>query len=204
MMKRLLLCAVLASSLAGCRILGGPRPTPDTCPEPGPVPTPPAVSTLPLGAVPPPGASHVVGLLCQETGAFMLAGVNLPGRTFTYVVKGQRDTREALLSHVYKAGVPVVLYTSPVKVAGGTRTSAAVTSGATSGSADGDTTLDPCHDGTEIGDPPPDDPKDQGNATAPPLEAFARLAWYSASAIDGVSDPAAAPPRTAPGTTVPR
>ena len=210
MMKRFVLCVLLAGSLSGCRIFGEPRPTPDNCPEPGPVPTAPPVVELPPGATPPPGATHVVGLLCQETGAFHAAGVNTKTRSFTYLVSGTRAARDSFLADAYKAGVPVVLYTAPVKVPGGKRVSgsAAMASGATTTgttSGEDDETLDPCFDGTEIGEDPPPDPKDPGNASPKPIDTFTRLAWLSANAVDGVSDPAAlSTSRPAPGTTVPR
>lgn len=208
MMKRILLCLVLAGSLGGCRIFGEPRPTPpDTCPQPGPVPTAPPVVELPPGGTPPPGASHVIGLLCQETGAFHAAGVNVQTRSFTYLVSGGRASRESFLANAYRSGVPVVLYTGPVKVPGGRRasSSAAATSGATSTQTgtDGEETLDPCFDGNEIGDKPPDSPKDPGNASPKPIDTFTKLAWTTANAVDGVSDPASATPPP-PGTSVPR
>ncbi|WP_164015343.1 hypothetical protein [Pyxidicoccus trucidator] len=211
MMKRLLLCVVLAGSLAGCRILGEPRPTPDTCPELGPVPTAPPVKELPPGATPPPGASHVIGLFCQDTGTFHAAGVNVKTRSFTYLVSGSRASRESFLANAYKSGVPVVIYTGPVKVPGGKRMSgsAAVASGATTPStetgAGEDETLDPCFDANEVGDKPPQTPKDPGDANPKPIDTFTQLAWTSANAIDGVSDPAtASSTQPSPGTSVPR
>jgi hypothetical protein len=210
MMKRFLLCVVLAASLSGCRIFGERRPTPDTCKDPGPVPTAPPVTQLPPGTPPPPGASHVVVALCQATGGFHAAGVNVTNRSFTYLVSGNRASRETFLANAYRAGVPVVLYTAPVKVRGVKRSggSAATTSGAVAstpetGSGD-DGTLDPCFDSNEIGDEPPNPKTDPGNAVADPVDAFARLAWSSAGAIDGVSDPGAAPSTPPPGTSVPR
>ncbi len=211
MMKRFLLCIVLASSLSGCRIFGERRPTPDTCPDPGPVPTAPPVKELPPGSTPPPGSSHVVVALCQDTGAFHAAGVNVKNRSFTYLVSGNRASRETFLANAYRAGVPVVLYTAPVKVPGVKRTSenAAATSGAVASTPDAssgdDETLDPCFDSNEIGDKPPDSPKDPGNSSPDPIDTFTRLAWTSANAVDGVSDPAAASStQPAPGTSVPR
>lgn len=147
----------------------------------------------------------------METGAFHAAGVNVKTRSFTYLVSGTRAARESFLANAYEAGVPVVLYTAPVKVSGVKRASgsAATVSGATAstpetGSGD-DETLDPCFDGTEIGQDPPPSPKDPGDAVPKPIETFAQLAWQSASSIDGVSDPAAASStQPAPGTSVPR
>ncbi|NMO15791.1 hypothetical protein HPC49_31000 [Pyxidicoccus fallax] len=209
-MKRLVWCVLLAASLSGCRIFGEPRPTPDTCPEPGPVPAAPPVKELPPGASPPPGATHVVGFLCQETGAFHAAGVNVRTRSFTYLVSGTRAARESFLANAYKAGVPVVLYTAPVKVPGARRASGGVaaaagaTSGETSSGAD-DETLDPCIDANEIGDDPPPDPKDPGNAGPKPIETLTRLAWTTAIAVDGVSDPVTGSgTQPVPGAPVPR
>ncbi len=212
MMKRFLLCVVLAGSLAGCRILGEPKPTPDRCPEPGPVPTAPPVKELPPGSTPPPGSTHVVAALCQETGAFHAAGVNVKTRSFTYLVSGNRASRESFLANAYRSGVPVVLYTGPVKVPGGKRANgnaAAVSSGATAATPDTgsgeDAVLDPCHLDNEIGDKPPETPKDPGNSNPDQIAAFTQLAWTSANAVDGVSDPAAASStQPAPGTSVPR
>ncbi|MFP2906578.1 hypothetical protein ACLESD_16240 [Pyxidicoccus sp. 3LFB2] len=210
MMKRFFLCVVLAASLSGCRILGEPRPTPDTCRDPGPVPTAPPVTELPPGTPPPSGASHIVVAMCQETGAFHAAGVNVTRRSFTYLVSGNRVSRESFLNNAYRAGGPVVLYTAPVKVSGVKRSSssAAVASGATTttptGSGDEDETLDPCFDGTEIGQDPPPSPKDPGDANPKPIDTFTQLAWTSANAVNGVSAPAASSTRPSPGTSVPR
>ncbi|QSQ22864.1 hypothetical protein JY651_48540 [Pyxidicoccus parkwayensis] len=203
MMKRLLLCALLAGSLAGCRIFE-PKPTPNTCPEPAPAPQPPPVTTWTPGGILPKGATQIVGVLCPETGAFAAAGVDVSDRAFTYVVKGDRVAREGFLSSAYKAGVPVVLYTAPVKLLKGAAagTSAVVTSGATAG---GTTTADPCQIANSIGDPPPTDPKDKGNSAPKPIDDLTQLAWATASAVDGVSDPvASSSTQPAPGTTVPR
>lgn len=212
MMKRFLLCVVLAGSLAGCRIFGEPRPTPDRCPEPGPVPTAPPVKELPPGSTPPSGSTHVVAVLCQETGAFHAAGVNVTTRSFMYLVSGSRESRESFLANAYRSGVPVVLYTAPVKVPGSKRargSAAAASSGAVAstpdtGSGEG-AVLDPCFDDNEVGDKPPETPKDPGDSNPKPIESFTQLAWSSANAVDMVSDPAAVSrTQPAPSTSVSR
>ncbi|MFP2925192.1 hypothetical protein ACLESO_08240 [Pyxidicoccus sp. 3LG] len=134
-------------------------------------------------------------------------------QAFAYIVSGGRSTREQFLSSAYKAGVPVVLYTSPVRVPGGKGSTggAALTSGATASatgtSSGGDETFDPCADPNEVGDKPPEVPKDPGDANPKPVESFTRLAWTTANAVEGVSDPVSpskTEPSPRPGTNVPR
>jgi hypothetical protein len=132
---------------------------------------------------------------------YVAAGVNLREKRFAYLVKGDRSSRETFLANVYTSGVPVVLYTSPVKVLGGRGGAGS----AALGSGDEEPTFDPCMDGNEIGEEPPEDPKDQGGGAPKPVETFSELAWATANAVDGVSDPAArSSTQPAPGTTVPR
>ena len=207
MLKRFLLCGVLAFSVAGCRTLGS-RPTPDVCPEPAPVPATPPVQPLPPGGTLPKGATQIVTGVCQSTGAYLAAGVNLQTKSFTYLVYGDRSTREAFLANAYKSGIPVVVYAAPVKVvrgAGSAVVSSSAVASAPGAQQDDGSTFDPCAAANEIGDTPPPDPKDQGGAVPKQVDTFAQLAWRTAGALDGVSD--AAPPATpqpAPGTSVPR
>lgn len=46
--------------------------------------------------------------------------------------------------------------------------------------------------------------QDPGNANPKPIDTFTQLAWTSANAVDGVSDPAASSTQPTPGTSVPR
>lgn len=118
MSTRLLLCLLLAAAaVTGCRTWGN-RPDPKPCPDSGPVPEAPRTQPLPPGGTLPPGANHIVVGMCPDTGAYLGAGINTKTRSFTYVVRGDRSTRETFLANAYRAGVPVVLYTTPVKVAG--------------------------------------------------------------------------------------
>jgi hypothetical protein len=149
--------------------------------------------------------------LCPETGAFHAAGVNVNTRSFTYLVSGNRASRESFLANAYRLGVPVVLYTGRVKVPGGKRASggaAAVSSGATASASNTgsgeESALDPCFLDNEVGDKPPEVPKDPGDSNPKPIDTFTQLAWISANAVDTVSDPAAASTQPAPGTSVPR
>ncbi|MCP3139268.1 hypothetical protein [Pyxidicoccus xibeiensis] len=210
MMKKLLLCVVLASALTGCRTLGS-RPPPDACPEPRPVPKLPPIQVLQPGTTPTKGTTtHIVAGLCQGTGTFLSAGVDSKTGRFTYLVTGERTSRESFLSWAYNAGVPVVLYTRPTKVSGGSGStgSAVVASAATTQpptSPEDEPTFDPCASGTQIGDTPPKDPDDTGGAVPKEIEVFSVLAWTSANAVDGVSETKPAPTTgPAPGTSVPR
>jgi hypothetical protein len=133
MFKKLLLSLLLATAVAGCRTWGN-RPDPAPCPAPGPVPQAPRTQPLPPGGTLPPGANHIIVGMCPDTGAYLGAGVDTKTRSFTYVVRGDRNTRETFLANAYRAGVPVVLYTSPVKVA------------RPSGTGGGDGVFDPCTD----------------------------------------------------------
>ncbi|HZI12315.1 MAG TPA: hypothetical protein VE153_18160 [Myxococcus sp.] len=229
MSRKLLLCLLLAV-VTGCRTLGN-RPDPGPCPEPGPVPEAPRTQTLPPGGALPQGANHIVVGMCPATGAYLGAGIDTKTRSFTYVVRGDRSTLDTFLTNAYRARVPVVLYTSPVKVAG-TRPGTVVGAVAPAPGS-GEEVFDPCTDvppvgGTRagpgiapqstggpapsptgtgdtqmIGDEPPPDPDDPGGANPPPPPEFSELSWRTATAVDNTADSASA--STAPTTTeVPR
>lgn len=228
MSRKLLLCLMLAV-VTGCRTLGT-RPDPGPCPEPGPVPEAPRTQTLPPGGALPPGANHIVVGMCPATGAYLGAGIDTKSRSFTYVVRGDQRTRDTFLANAYRAGVPVVLYTSPVKVAGASGSQdevfdpctdippvSSTRSGTTTvpsgpgiapsaaGAAPSDTSKAASGTGQttqNIGEEPPPDPDDPGGANPPPPPEFSELSWRSASAVDNTADSAA--PSTAPSTTEPR
>jgi hypothetical protein len=207
MMRKLLLCVLLASSLTGCRILS-PRPDPvGACPDLGPVPEAPRVQPLPSGGQLPQGATQIVVGMCPTTGAYLAAGVDTRTRAFKYMVYGGRVTRETFLANAYRAGVPVVLYTSPTRATGtpGAPPGASVAQGAVATPPPPpDPTFDPCADIPNIGEEPPKDPEDTGGASPHPPQEFVDLAWRSATAVDNASDPAAASTTSTPRTDVPR
>lgn len=227
MKKALVLSAVLALALAGCKTME-PRPPPPTeggeCSAPGgPAPKPPPTQSIPdVGPVPaPPKSTNIVVGYCPTTGQYAAMGVDTQTRQFTFMYRGGRATQAAAFSRFYEARVPVAVYTSPVRL---TARGAVPATGSMSALApapapapapatgpaplptpapeegSGETESDPIYDPCEtISEEPPPSPKPAGSIQDPAiLSSFQSLSWYTANALDAVSDPVA--PSTAPGT----
>jgi hypothetical protein len=206
MKSKLLLCAALALLVAGCKVLE-PRPTPpeDPATPGGPAPTPPPVQSIPdtatLPALPP--STHIIVGLCPSTNSYTAMGVNTDTRSFTFLRTGRRATQPQAFAQFYSSGAPVTVYTGRVKLRGTapapsvaptppppSPSPTAVPNQETQGST-GEPTYDPC---TDIGDPLPEpSPKPTGSNWKPDqFTSFKNLSWYTANALNAVSDPAPA------------
>jgi hypothetical protein len=225
MKKVLVLSAVLALALAGCKMMEPRPPLPPEggeCSAPGgPAPKPPPAQSIPdVGPVPSlPKSTNIVVGLCLATGRYEALGVDTQTRQFTFMYRGGRATQAAAFSRFYEARVPVAVYTSPVRL---TARGAVPATGSMSapapapapapatgpaplptpppeeGSRDPESgpLYDPCE---TISEEAPPSPKPAGSVKDPTiLSSFQSLSWYTANALDAVSDPVA--PSTAPGT----
>ncbi|WP_141327252.1 hypothetical protein [Myxococcus sp. AB025B] len=214
--KKLMMCVLFVGALTGCRTLGS-RPTPSpSCPEVAPLPKVPTIQALPPNAELPEGATQVVVGLCRRTGQYLALGVAPEQGRFAYAVAGSRGTSDAFFARVQRLGLPMTVFSAPVKLRkGGSVGSSAVdtSSDPQQGNPQEDKdptegpTYDPCiNQQDEIGDKPPPDPTDEGGAAPTVPSSFASLAWQTASAIDAASDPAPEKPDTTSptGSTVPR
>lgn len=211
MKSKLLLWMALGLSLAvtGCKTM---EPRPDTagdCSAPGgQAPTPPPIQTVPdtgtLPALPP--STHIVVGLCPATGTYNAMGVDTKNKQFTFLLKGGRASQQQAFQSFYGAGVPVTVYTQRVRLtargpvpapapapsAAMVPTPPAPTPSTPPAPEEGteDPTYDPCQ---TIGEDPPPFPKPTGSNWDPDqFSAFRNLSWYTANALDAVSDPAPA------------
>ena len=199
MKNKLLLLTALALSLAGCKLM---EPKPDGSSDGatlgGLAPEPLPEQVIPdRGEVPAlPASTHIIVGLCPATNAYSAMGVDTKAQHFTFTVSGKEATRQQAFQRFFAAGVPVTVYTRPVKV----RITASL----------GVSIYDPCqgllsgqthlpgaqgvvsgpHDTVE--DPPPT-PKPTGGQRDN-LHAFGDLSWKTAFALDAVSEPVSAGP----------
>lgn len=204
MKSKLLLWTALGLSLAvaGCKTFE-PRPeAPADCATPGgQAPTPPPTQTVPdTGTVPTlPPSTHIVVGMCPATGAYNAMGVDTQNKRFTFQLKGTRASQQQAFRSFYEAGVPVTVYTQRVKLTARAPVPAPAAALApaptpnpstppTPVEGSDDSTFDPCE---TIGEDPPPFPKPTGSKSDPNrLTSFQNLSWYTAHALDAVSDPA--------------
>lgn len=200
MKKTLALSAALVLSAAGCKMME-PRPDPSEgqCRAPGgPAPSLPPLQRIPDTAPPPPltGAQFIIVSSCEPTGEYVATGVDTRAGRFTFLIKGTAATRPAAFARFYAAGVPVTVYTAPVKLTAGTGTPAPSTEPPPPGptpiptpgddpGSDGDLIFRPCD---KIGDDPKEPDVPTGYPPNDPLKRFQILSWRTANALDAITD----------------
>ncbi|HLK99616.1 MAG TPA: hypothetical protein VK539_03490 [Myxococcaceae bacterium] len=235
MKKLLVLLTALSLTLAACKTM---EPRPETPPPAGggtapPAPSPPPTQTIPeTGTVPTvPQSTEIIVGYCPTTGQYVATGVNTVTHQFTFTWRGGRATQPAAFARFYEARVPVTVYTSPVRLAGGVDPAPPPSPSPTGGASalapapvptpqepalgpapvptppplpgEGDAGGDPTFDPCQtISEDPPPSPKPTGGKAEPTRPTtFQSLAWRTAYAVDAVSDPVA--PSTEP-VPVPR
>jgi hypothetical protein len=203
MKKTLALSAALVLTAAGCKMME-PRPDPSggQCTAPGGMaPRLPPLQRIPDTAPPPslPSAQFIVVGTCEPTGTYVATGVNTRDGRFTFLIKGTAATRSAAFARFYAAGVPVTVYTSPVRLTAGAGTPASSptepppppppgpTPTPTPGDdpGDGGIIFRPCD---QIGDDPKEPDVPTGAPPYDPLENFKILSWRTASSLDAITD----------------
>jgi hypothetical protein len=201
MKKTLILSAALILGAAGCKVLEPrPEPTGGQCSAPGgAAPNLPPLQQVPDTAPPPslPSAQFIVVSTCGPTGAYVATGVDTRAGRFTFLIKGTAATRSAAFSRFYAAGVPVTVYTAPVKLTAGAGTPAPASPeppppGPTPAptppggpSTDDGSIFRPCDN---IGDDPEEPQVPTGYPPPDPLEKFKILSWRTANALDAITD----------------
>lgn len=204
MKKTLALSAALVLAAAGCKMMEPrPDPTGGQCSAPGgSAPSFPPLQRVPDTAPPPslPSAQFIVVSSCEPTGTYVAAGVNTRDGRFTFLIKGTAATKSAAFARFYAAGVPVTVYTAPVKLTAGAGTPAPAstepppppppgptptpTPGDDPGTDDG-SIFQPCDN---IGDDPKDPTIPTGYPPPDPLDRFKILSWRTANALDAITD----------------
>jgi hypothetical protein len=201
MKKTLALSAALVLATAGCKILE-PRPDPagGQCSAPGgSAPSLPPLQNIPETAPPPslPSAQFIVVSSCEPTGTYVATGVNTRDGRFTFLIKGTAATKSAAFARFYAAGVPVTVYTGPVKLTAGTGAPAPsapeppppgptpVPTPPDDPNTDDGSIFRPCDN---IGDDPEDPQVPTGYPPYDPLEKFKILSWRTANALDAITD----------------
>jgi len=213
MKKTLALSAALVLAAAGCKILEPrPDPTGGQCSAPGgTAPNLPPLQQIPDTSSPPslPSAQFIVVGLCDPTGTYVATGVNTRDGRFTFLIKGTAATRAAAFSRFYASGVPVSVYTGPVRLTAGMGTAAPTAPeppppppGPTPTPTPGDPPssekpiFNPCE---QIGDDPQEPDVPTGVPPWDPLEKFKILSWRTANALDAVTDQVTATTIPMPG-----
>lgn len=202
MKKTLALSAALVLAAAGCKMME-PRPDPTgggQCRAPGgPAPSLPPLQRIPDTSTPPPltGAQFIIVSSCESTGTYVATGVNTRDGRFTFLVKGTAATRSAAFARFYAAGVPVTVYTAPVKLTARAETSTPTSTEppppgptpaptpSSESSTDEGLIFRPCDN---IGDDPEDPKIPTGYPPPDALERFQILSWRTANALDAITD----------------